>query len=656
MKSLVSLWREAADELAAWCCTSASRDFKKLASRTEYEGTSFLTITLPSFGKDFERGLERGRIDPSDYMGFERNRRNRGPLPLFLGGFLDQVFSPVDGQLLQEPSLDCIFAVRQLTSMFGKILLETSKSRKAGAIERYLECEQEIRETAVSITEEEKSSFARVAALLWSDVFSTLERRLIADAENRNPLLPGHGPGATADRLTGNGKYDQLEWPQRWDGLFPYEEFALAILPSSHDDERMNRVDFLEPEAERPVKVITVPKTLKTPRIIAIEPTCMQYMQQALLDPFVEELERDAPPLSLWESSIASSSVREKIRPVRNDMTTSSQKGHVGHLPSHFVGFTDQDPNRILARIGSKYGHLATLDLSEASDRVGVWHVDVLLSRWPLLREAVMAVRSSKASVPSFRSNDDQDLVIELAKYASMGSALCFPMEALVFTTSVFVGVERALNRPLTHKDISGLVGKVRVYGDDIIIPAEYVRSVIGTLESLGFKVNSGKSFWNGKFRESCGGDYYDGMDVTPIRVRRPLPVSRSDAQEVISLVELRNQFYWLGMWQTAGWLDRMIARVLPRFPIVEPTSPLLGRNSVSFAPSASGWDAELHHPLIKGFAVHSKPPASKASGEGALLKFFLKRGREPFHDKEHLERQGRPRSVSIKARWARPW
>jgi hypothetical protein len=237
-----------------------------------------------------------------------------------------------------------------------------------------------------------------------------------------------------------------------------------------------------------------------------------------------------------------------------------------------------------------------------------------------------------------------------------MGSALCFPMEAMVFLTTVFVGIERALNRPLTSQDVASMVGKVRVYGDDIIVPVEYVRHVIGALELFGFKVNTNKSFWNGKFRESCGGDFYDGMDVTPVRVRRMLPSSHADAQEVISLVELRNQFYSIGMWTTAGWLDQRIRRVLKHYPIVEPTSPVLGRLSFSFRPSADRWDGEQHNPQVRGYVVTSKPPASIASGQGALLKYFLKRGHEPFADVKHLERQGRPRSVSIKARWMQPW
>jgi hypothetical protein len=98
MKSMTDLWRELADELASWCHTSATNDYKKLVSRVEKEGISFLTITLPSFGKDFEHGLDVGFLDSSAFPGF----RKQGGLPLFLGGFLSRIFDPSSGVLLAE--------------------------------------------------------------------------------------------------------------------------------------------------------------------------------------------------------------------------------------------------------------------------------------------------------------------------------------------------------------------------------------------------------------------------------------------------------------------------------------------------------------------------------------------------------------------------
>nr|QDH90208.1 MAG: RNA-dependent RNA polymerase [Leviviridae sp.] len=237
----------------------------------------------------------------------------------------------------------------------------------------------------------------------------------------------------------------------------------------------------------------------------------------------------------------------------------------------------------------------------------------------------------------------------------------------MVFLSLVFLGIERGLNRQLTRRTLESFQGSVRVYGDDIICPVEFVPSVIRTLESFGFKVNAHKSFWNGKFRESCGRDYYDGRDVSIVRVRRVLPASRSDVRELVSTVELRNQLYFAGLWKTAAHLDDKLQGLLRHYPVLDPdiasyavtgvwstASSLLGR--VSFLGSQpQKLHSDYHHPLVKGWIVSGKPPISKISGHGALLKGFLKRGELPFADRDHLERQGRPQSVSIKLRWKPP-
>jgi hypothetical protein len=637
MKSLMHLWRELANELASLCCTSAVRDYKTVTERCKHEGVSFLTITLPAFAKDFERSLELGKTDHASFVGFRR----RGGLPLFLGGFLDQVFDRETGVLLDDPSIDCILSIRQLTMLYGKILLECSDARKEGAMRKYIECENDVREADRSTSLELREEFRRMAALIFGDVLQELDNEVYhylvspgARTRESNPfgeklnfsqwdeesiLLPKHGPGATADRLKGNQKFDQVEWPARLNDLFPFEEWAL---PSVSYYEDLERVHIIEPEDERPVRVITVPKTLKTPRIIAVEPTCMQYMQQAFLRPLVQKLEQGF------------SGQHSQRRP---------------NLAFGFVGFTDQDPNRVMACDGSLTGKSATLDMSEASDRVSNQHVIDLLARWPSISEAVQAVRSTKADVPGVG-------VITLAKHASMGSALCFPMEAMVFTTIVFMGIQASLSTRFTRRDILSLRGEVRVYGDDILIPVDSVRSVVDHLEAFGLKVNVGKSFWNGKFRESCGGDYYDGTDVTPVRFRREFPSTRKHVSEIVSLVEFRNHMYNRGLWQTARWLDNKIARVLPRFPIVEPTSSILGRTSVSFSPLAEKVHRHLHTPLVEGYVVRSVLPKSSVSGTGALMKFFLRRGDEPFADVKHLDRAGRPLDVNMYRGWHRPY
>lgn len=598
MKSLTELWNRVSHELGTQCAVSTTRDIQTVASRFEHEGVSFLTITLPNFCRDFQKSLDEGRIAHDSFAGFKR----MSGLPRFLGGFLERVFERGTGRLLDEPCVESIFAIRQLTLMFGKILLPCSEERERRAIQAYIECESEVKATDRAIDPELCDEFESMSVRLFGDTLASVDL-----AVYRGDVKPKHGPGATADRLRGNAKFDLSEWTTRLESVFPYGDHAI---PSWRYYYRLDCVDFREPGRERPVRVVLVPKTLKTPRVIAIEPTCMQFMQQGLMELLVRCLEED-------------------------------------ELTSGMIGFTDQTPNQRMARSGSVDGGLATIDLSEASDRVSNQHVRRLFAHFPHLNEAVQATRSRKADVPGHG-------VIRLAKFASMGSALCFPVEAMVFLTIVFLAIQKSHRRRLTRNDIKSYKGRVRVYGDDIIVPADLLPLVITYLEAFGLKVNRDKTFGTGLFRESCGRDYYGGTDVTPTRCRHEFPSSREDVEKTISLVSFRNRLYEAGFWKTCEWLDVEINRLLGgHYPRIKPTSPVLGR--VSFlGHETQRLDKATHNPIARGYVLVSKPPRSPVSGEGALLKWFLKRGEEPFADKDHLERSGRPDAVSMKLRWAR--
>lgn len=596
MKSLTQLWNTVSEELETLCGISASRDRKTVSARVEHEGISFLTISLPNFGSDFQKSLDQGYADRDMFQGFSWH----AGLPRFLGGFLDLVFDRCSGRLLDDPDGFAIFAVRQLTLMFGKISLACSDARNRAAIRKYIECESDVRRNDRAFLSDSQE-FERISFLLFRDVFTTIDRKVY-----EGELIPRHGPGATADRLRGNAKFDLFSWTQRLEGIFPYGEYAL---PNWRYRYRLDRVDIREPRDEQPVRVVLVPKTLKTPRVIAIEPTCMQFMQQALLNLIVPEIERDP-------------------------------------LLSDLIGFTDQQPNQLMAREGSESQGLATIDLSEASDRVSNQHVRAMTRRFPHFAWGLDATRSRKADVPGHG-------VIRLAKFASMGSAVCFPVEAMVFTTIVFMGIQDMLKRPITRRDVKSYSRKVRVYGDDIVVPTDTLPYVIDRLEAFGLKVNRDKTFGTGKFRESCGRDYYDGLDVTPVRVRHVFPSSRKSATEVIAAVSLRNRLYEAGLWKSAAWMDEWLEPLLGGFyPTVLPSSPLLGRWSI-LGYEVQRLSPDTHSPQAKGYVVSSTPPLSKVSGEGALLKWFLKRSDEPFADRDHLRRTGRPDAVYTKLRWA---
>jgi hypothetical protein len=171
------------------------------------------------------------------------------------------------------------------------------------------------------------------------------------------------------------------------------------------------------------------------------------------------------------------------------------------------VNFTDQQVNQVKAREGSISRKLATLDLKDASDRLSLDVVRWLFpDRW---YRALCAVRSRSTviDIPSQGS-----MRVPLLKHAPMGSATCFPVMALVIW-ALIKAAHFARRAP-----------QVYVYGDDIICSTDESQSVMDLLESVGFAVNRGKSFYTATpFRESCGKEYWDGSDVTPVYCRAGL-------------------------------------------------------------------------------------------------------------------------------------
>lgn len=528
-------------------------------------------------------------------------------------GFTCLIFSADDGYLLPNPDIEAIRCLRQVCLMLKKINIECTPKRTQAAMDLYMQCEKDIRLSDQSyIGSALQTEFKKTAKVVFSTFFYDIEKVLYADK-----IKPRHSNGATADRLVGNDKYRQTEWPARLHSILPWDS---ALLPSPRWSAEDYPVTILEPGQERPVKVIPVPKTQKTPRLIAEEPTCMQYVQQGIL------------------------AIIDQIGPTDRNYWSFCQNKH-------------QEPNQQMALIGSREGTYATLDLSEASDRVSYQHVRDLLEFHPLLLEYVDACRSRKADVPGYG-------VVRLAKFASMGSSLCFPFEAMVFTTVALMGCARAKGTVCDRRFLQKMIGQVRVYGDDIIVPTDCAITVRDLLEAFGFKVNSSKSFWTGKFRESCGKEYYAGSDVTLVRLKTMFPEGRGDVNELVSTVSFHNRLFEAGWFDTAAYVKHELRNFkLSEIPI--------GASSVigfySYSPNYQvRWDKNLHKPLIKAHAKIDIIPKNGIDGHLALTKFFLERG-ELSQDpplwwipaeiskplaKSAYSHSGRPRSARIKTGW----
>ena len=159
------------------------------------------------------------------------------------------------------------------------------------------------------------------------------------------------------------------------------------------------------------------------------------------------------------------------------------------------IDLNDQTVNQQLAQEGSLRGFLGTVDLSSASDTVAKEVVRALFPEaW---FEAMDACRSKVGNL------DGQWFRYE--KFSSMGNGFTFELETLLFWA---LSVSTCI--------VIGCPPMVSVYGDDIVVPVQAEREVRDVLEYFGFSLNLKKTYFQGVFRESCGKDYYEGVDVRP--------------------------------------------------------------------------------------------------------------------------------------------
>jgi hypothetical protein len=193
-------------------------DIKCVQGRVKHEGISFLTISLPSFGKDFQKSLDLGIVDRNSFHGFSW----RAGLPRFLGGFLDLVFDRDSGVLVHNPDVEAIQAIRQLTLLYSKVLIPCTYTRERDAMSAYVDCDREVKRNDKVLTDEDYTSFHRISRLLFAPLFSSLDRMVYDET-----MVPKHGPGSTAEKLMGNQKFYNRVWTHRLQDVFSFENNLL---------------------------------------------------------------------------------------------------------------------------------------------------------------------------------------------------------------------------------------------------------------------------------------------------------------------------------------------------------------------------------------------------------------------------------------------
>lgn len=148
----------------------------------------------------------------------------------------------------------------------------------------------------------------------------------------------------------------------------------------------------------------------------------------------------------------------------------------------------------------------ATLDQSDASDRLCVELCRQLLPYdWFRLLNLT-------------RHHNVCDLsgtVRPLHKMANQGCGFIFELQTLIYYALAKATVLYDHGRDRGNSTL------ISVYGDDLICEEVFAPAIADTLVYFGQKINFDKSFFSGRFKESCGNDTFDGCNIRPVYVKQ---------------------------------------------------------------------------------------------------------------------------------------
>jgi hypothetical protein len=534
------------------------KDLTVVKQRASAEGISFLTKTLPSLGKAFDKALSLG-IPFEAPKGFKTLESSK--LPRFLGDLFRNVLND-EGELLPAPNHRSVAGIRQLAYMFYKLKLPYKDNETKRVSDGFVAVESEL-----ALQGDPDCTSDRV-------LFCS--RRLIASVCcNIDPaeILPRHGPGsvATGECARGKSKFGRIY--SSLEAQYPFTEYFQWGAQQVADE--LHEIQELECLPSPTAKIVFVPKDSRGPRIISEEPLEVQWIQQGLRSVLYSAVEQH--PLT---------------------------RGH--------VNFTDQTINRQLALKSSLSGRHATIDMKDASDRVSLKLVKCLFEHTALL-DALLATRSHATLLPDGR-------IIPLNKFAPMGSALCFPVEALVFW-SIAVSV---LHIVCGYR-LKDALAEVYVYGDDIVCPVREWTTVAAAYSALNLEVNTSKCCVDprGIFRESCGLDAFLGHDVTPIRIKQ-LPTSPL-VEWVPSYVAQSNRAYALGYHALADILQKIVEERVRDIPVTSSNQLQIAfvrpYASNKICPAKKRYNASLQRMEVKGYVVRTTRKSPSYDGYKRILR-----------------------------------
>jgi len=553
---------------------------KRAHDRFSSEGLSFLTKTLPRLAKAFDKALAGGIPLNAEKLGWKAMPDSE--LPIFMGEFFSRVLRK-DGTLLPNPCSSSVAVLRQLLYLFYKYEVAYTEDQEQIVVDKFVKTEDDIRlnqpvmqEIATLVSEHCATQRRPLRDLPQGSTRRTvvevareakiLLAKLFAFFDPKD-IYPRHGPGAVATKQQLWEKFQWTNVSAKITSYYAFDEFFCSSMGAVCD----RYSGFAEiTDMDLPARVILVPKDSRGPRLISCEPVDYQWVQQGL--------------------GAAISRLVE---------------GH--DLTRDHISFTDQSRNQIGALYGSETGRYATLDLNEASDRVSVDLVRLLFPEH--VYTYLMACRSSSTVLPNGRT-------LPLNKFAPMGSCLCFPVLSLVVWAVLSAGAPDAYTRD-----------RILVFGDDVIVTAAYAADAIEHLESFGLKINRDKSCTSGLFRESCGMDAFQGVKVTPIRLRTVWSSTRSP-DVYTSWISYANSFYDKRYFAVYDCIVDELVRCYGQIPgeDLQLQVPCLRETPLHARPIRRRWQPDFQQVQYYVYTVKSPVLDKVIDGWSMLLRYFSER------------------------------
>nr|UJQ85382.1 MAG: hypothetical protein 3 [Leviviridae sp.] len=592
------------DALARWPSlgTSLEKDKSYLRRVSKQRGLPFFTGVLPKAGRWLDRALDTGHLSITE--GIPQGFPVIGMRPKLFGGLFLKVFDEL-GMLRYDADAEAVLFLRTILYGFKKVQVPHTASQLKETLDAFYDIEARLPSSHSCSWDSDIPTWeGRFGHPIWgvqwpcpsSDQtrFGFLDRDDDDQSDRFNwdhfrafarfcvsalgtpdwwAIMPKHGPGAVAEGSQ-VVKYDFDNWPRKLQLYFPHDWFASGFLDMEPES--------MPSEKEYSSRLCAVPKTANGPRLICCEPVAHQWIQQGILQ---------------W---------------LEGRLNTT--------LFRHSINLRSQELSKQRALDASIDGMEMTMDLSSASDRLSCRLVEYIFQGTDILD----GMHACRTRTMTQNLSDEHPSMIVLKKFSTMGSALTFPIQSIVFTILCVYALRHTEKRTWNFDGVEEDFKRVRVYGDDIIAPTHAYTAIKLLLEECGLQVNADKTYTGKYFRESCGCDAFRGVDVTPPRI---LQLYDGSPSSTATLIETSNNFHKKGMWKTAEKIVSYMPEAERKLLLVH-NGEGMGLGLYSFVGPRldhlkAGWDRDLQRSYSIALGVTSKVTQRQGTGFAGCAQYF---------------------------------